>query len=380
MSEISPQIMEDTEEVESSPVIHRGRRHYLAASMTIAALISVLLMRTSDCVESVASLAFSLLVVLLAQLLWRSCLLVEEWFHAARVCNGRLSELLNRTFYFNSSTVMVALLSGVAAWSTKDSIQGCDPTSLLISFFVSSILLFMTRAEDCSTYKAHTMINLKGLDYGSGMAHSFYYGYLKLILPGLRKRIVGFMEAKQIKQWEFPVRKLIILIPSSGYCYPLLSDIPTQDGCDPDVEPLTRLDELLEHTLDRAGAKSRKYGHTCYKFRIMTERGPRFLYAVTEGATPLLTLKEAYSSDSPEALHLKQHRLDVVSNFYRTLKGLIENDISCRDFVDLLYYNDEDRDKQPDIVAILREHLIDVSDQSVLFGPREEDESSSNCL
>lgn len=40
---------------------------------------------------------------------------------------------------------------------------------------------------------------------------------------------------------------------------------------------------------------------------------------------------------------LRQHRIDVTSNFYHTLKYLINQDPECRDLVTLIYYNGETR-------------------------------------
>lgn len=62
----------------------------------------------------------------------------------------------------------------------------------------------------------------KGLDYGSGMAHSFFYGYINILLPwdggerkGLKESIIDFESREGV---NFPFKKLFLLIPLSGFC------------------------------------------------------------------------------------------------------------------------------------------------------------------
>lgn len=64
--------------------------------------------------------------------------------------------------------------------------------------------------------------DLHGLDYGSGMAHSYFYGFLKIILPnggtelkGLKELMMDYEGNQEIK---FALYKLFILIPISLFC------------------------------------------------------------------------------------------------------------------------------------------------------------------
>lgn len=64
---------------------------------------------------------------------------------------------------------------------------------------------------------------INGLDYGSGMAYSFYNGYLKLILTETGttdKSLKQLMEIYEGRHGvKFEVYKLFILIPISLRCF-----------------------------------------------------------------------------------------------------------------------------------------------------------------
>ena len=55
---------------------------------------------------------------------------------------------------------------------------------------------------------------------------------------GLRERIEDFMESAGLKESDFPVKKLIILVPSSGYTFPKLSDDTSLPETERDIEPV----------------------------------------------------------------------------------------------------------------------------------------------
>lgn len=63
-----------------------------------------------------------------------------------------------------------------------------------------------------------------GLDYGSGMAHSYFEGYLNIILPDFGDERKGLIE--MISNYEdqnnvvFGAQKIYILVPLSGQCPP----------------------------------------------------------------------------------------------------------------------------------------------------------------
>lgn len=71
--------------------------------------------------------------------------------------------------------------------------------------------------------------NSNGLDYGSGMAHSYFYGYLNIFLPNRGDENYALKELMEIyestENIKFSVKKIFLLIPRSLYCPPNLSEI-----------------------------------------------------------------------------------------------------------------------------------------------------------
>ena len=58
---------------------------------------------------------------------------------------------------------------------------------------------------------------------------------------------------------------------------------------------------LQDHLRDRAGTQQRVYRGGAYRIRFRSGNTTSFLYAVAEGATPMLTFREAYTAGSTEA-------------------------------------------------------------------------------
>ncbi|KAK3926965.1 Stimulator of interferon genes protein [Frankliniella fusca] len=283
----------------------------------------------------------------------------------ANRCSGSYWELIQRSLSFNSHSILAGVITIAIGSQTKnitETWKDLGPVPICLSFGSFIIFHHIIQSECCPSWEAEVMKKLNGLDYGSGMAHSFFHGYLKLILPangdnlqGIAHRIIKYMEMEQIREEDFPIKKLIVLIPRSGNLFALLSDEPSQVGGDPDI---TYAEKLQDHLRDRAGTKARVYRGGAYRLRVRTAGGKTLiLYTVAEGATPVKTFREACSAGSLEAVHLKQHRDDIVSNFYLTLNKLITDDPELRHLVDLLYYDDVQ--SQVDVISLLKDHLLE---------------------
>lgn len=69
---------------------------------------------------------------------------------------------------------------------------------------------------------AHCIDGANGSDFGSGMAHSYFRGYLEIVLPHTGTELKGIkelMEDYEAKEdVKFLVYKLFILIPRSLRC------------------------------------------------------------------------------------------------------------------------------------------------------------------
>lgn len=82
--------------------------------------------------------------------------------------------------------------------------------------------------------------------------------------------------------------------------------------------------------MDRAGVNRREYKNSMYKIKSNYK-----WYVVAEGATPLLTFKEALSHHP--AIKLMQR--EIVLKFYKTLSELIYKNEATRGLCELIFYD-----------------------------------------
>lgn len=202
---------------------------------------------------------------------------------------------------------------------------------------------------------------LNGLDYGTGMAYSFYYGYLRIILPstgtankGILEKIENFEDTHDV---SVTVKKLFILIPSSSYISPDLKELS--------YGWLENSQELEVEKRDRAGIKSRSYHNNIYKIYPGGKNpGVKPEYVVVEGATPMLTFFEVQKHFHPESATYKKYREQIIRLFYVKLKELISNDPDCKDLCELIYYNDQDSNgHKVNVAKIILERIATLKDK-----------------
>ena len=98
-------------------------------------------------------------------------------------------------------------------------------------------------------------------DVGSGLAWSYYYGYLKLILPGLEDRAETFEYAKE-RQEPFP-KKFVAVMPYSCHCP------ATFAAKDENIETVGG----IKFSVDVAGNVGRNFNTTVH--RVTDPRDPK---------------------------------------------------------------------------------------------------------
>ncbi|XP_015428681.1 PREDICTED: stimulator of interferon genes protein [Dufourea novaeangliae] len=202
---------------------------------------------------------------------------------------------------------------------------------------------------------------MQGLDYGTGMAFSYYYGYLRLVLPstgtlhkGLVEKIENIEDSHNI---TLATHKLLILIPSSSYIPPDLKEAS--------YKWMESVVELEEEQRDRAGVKGRKYRNNVYKiYQNGVRLNSKPLYVVAEGATPLVTFYEVLKHNHTETNVYQKYNRDIIKSFYKKLKYLIDNDPECTDICELIYYNDyNDNGTKVNVAQVIINRL------SQIYGP-----------
>ncbi|XP_020299426.1 stimulator of interferon genes protein isoform X2 [Pseudomyrmex gracilis] len=195
------------------------------------------------------------------------------------------------------------------------------------------------RMTNLAKWQSCSLAAMKGLDYGTGMAYSYYYGYLRLVLPStgtrdsksINEKIENFEDNHNV---NFTVHKLFILISSSGYIPPDLKEAS---------QWMESASELEEETRNRAGNIGRKYRNNVYKiYPGGLKPGVKPYYVVAEGASPLLTFHEVIQHNHPESELFKRYKTEIIKTFYEKLQNILQSNPDTRDLCELIYYNDYD--------------------------------------
>ena len=155
-----------------------------------------------------------------------------------------------------------------------------------------------------------------------GLAWSFYFGYLRIILPEFHNI---FYRARgddyQLDNQDIcdmvleEHRRLFIIIPIDGYCY------RNFDFFDDNI---TRLKEMPAQIKTRGGMHERKYSNNLYKIE---KEGHNPKYIVMEYATTVLSMYEMSQYD--QASFTDKDRREQVVDFYKTLKKILNEDPKC---------------------------------------------------
>ncbi|KAJ0174883.1 hypothetical protein K1T71_009991 [Dendrolimus kikuchii] len=180
------------------------------------------------------------------------------------------------------------------------------------------------------------------ISYGTGMACSFFEGYLTHILPSDGANFVGFLENINIYESRegvvFPVRRLFIIITKTLKCPPDLKEFNKENRDDlPKMEACKSLSDVKK---DVAGVKTRTYRNSAYK---ILRPGQKPVYVAAECATPLHTLHGVLQKRN--TLYEELSNIDVeevVEDFTKTLKSIISKSPECKDKCELVFYDNED--------------------------------------
>ncbi|GAB1866505.1 Transmembrane protein 173 [Camponotus japonicus] len=290
-----------------------------------------------------------LVIFLLCDVTLRLCQTVISLTNMDPRSGQSFSSIISHYFALNTASAVVVII-GVFLFLIASTmiVRGC-PLNHVWDFgpyiCVPSMIFsfYLLRITDLAEWERGPLLDLdvmKGLDYGTGMAYSFYYGYLQLILPNrgtsdsksIIEKIENFEDKHEV---TFPVHKLFIVIPSSGYISPHLKEMSDQW--------MESARELEEEKRDRAGTIGRTYRNNAYKiYPNGRDSGASPVYVVAEGATPLLTFYEVQQHSHPESIVYKRYKNEITMMFYKKLREILESEPTTRNLCELIYYNDYD--------------------------------------
>lgn len=316
---------------------------------------SILETLKNTCITVLTS--FTIIIVL--EIAFRLCVLVEESCTNHLQFNGNEIAKLTNCTKIGFAIIAASIFGFLILLMTLEQCPFLHMWNFGIAAVLSAIgfsyfLLKVILLDENNTNQSVAVSAMNGLDYGTGMAYSFFYGYLKIILPstgtaskGLLERIRHFEDDQNV---TVAIKKLFILIPASSHIPPDL-----KEASDNWMESV----KVIEEERDRAGLKSRLYRNNIYRIypggEDTTERP---IYIVVEGATPILTFFEVQQHSHRETILYKEHRRDILSAFHEKLKELIDTNLDCRGLCELVYYEDYDRNgKKNNIGKILLERI-----------------------
>ncbi|PSN57072.1 hypothetical protein C0J52_01737 [Blattella germanica] len=332
----------------------------------------------------VGGFSFGVFIVGLVQLVVRFCLLIEEIYH----CPARYSDVgmaakyafnMNMLTYltYGISTLFVIVFTLIGGESPLKPLWEMGAFPNLMIFATSYCFSFLIKMEESTLNTSLQITRLRSLDYGSGMAYNFFYGYLRLVLStpeigvelvkGITGRIDSYASKHGLYKYPghqpFPIKKLFILIPQNLYTPTDLKEV----SCDPSDRTkywMESAQSLEAQELDRAGVKKRVYKNSVYKIRNPDADQDAYIYVVAEGATPLKTLYDVIEMNPRMSAIFKKHRAEIVSSFYKTLLNILNESEECRGLCEVIYYVDTDANKKKvNVAKIILERIDELQQQ-----------------
>ncbi|XP_014650944.1 PREDICTED: stimulator of interferon genes protein [Ceratotherium simum simum] len=198
--------------------------------------------------------------------------------------------------------------------------NGLPFTWILALLGLSQALNILLGLQGLAPAEFSAVCEKRNFNVAHGLAWSYYIGYLRLILPGLRARIRIYNELHNNVLCSAGSHRLHIL-------FPLDCGVPDDlSVVDPNI---CFLHELPQQSADRAGIKGRVYTNSVYQ---LLENGQPAGFCVLEYATPLQTLF-AMSQDG-RAGFSREDRIEQAKLFCQTLGDILadapESQNNCR--------------------------------------------------
>lgn len=332
----------------------RGRRaRNIAAFVLLIVCLAALWLSGKPSEYTLQCLVLHLASQQLGLLSNRVCYLAEELSHihsryrgnywrAVRACLGcpsRFGVVLLVSFYF---------------YISLPNIDGLPLTWMLAHLGLSEALNILLGLRGLTPAEASTVCEQRHFNVAHGLAWSYYIGYLRLILPGLRARIHTYNQLHGNTLQGVGSHRLYILFPLD--CG-VLDDL---SAADPNIR---FLHELPRQSSDRAGIKNRVYTNSVYE---LLEKGKPVGTCVLEYATPLQTLF-AMSQDA-RAGFSQEDRLEQAKLFCRTLADILADDPESQKSCRLIVYQEPTEESDFSLSQAILKHLRQEEREEVTVG------------
>ncbi len=260
--------------------------------------------------------SLNLIGIIMGEFVNRLCLMFEEYFHLYTRYNGSkrkmfyacFSDISFRAVFF--ATLVAFIIIGSTLLSQGTEYFKFEYIEIILSGVGSSTLvLYLLSLDTLSRVQISSLMENNNRLVANGLAWSYYFGYLRLILPRLHERI-------EVSPWRdrLSSRKLFILMPRDCWAYGKVSD-EAEEG---DIELPD--DGVIEFDVARAGIAKRSYRNNVYK---INRDDSEAIYVLAEYATPLCSMFDM--SHSAEANLSVEDRDEQAKLFVRTLEAILEN-------------------------------------------------------
>ncbi|XP_008498981.2 stimulator of interferon genes protein [Calypte anna] len=309
----------------STPLIPRARggRARCTVYLLLSLCVTALCLAGLSPLPTARTLLSHFVTLHVGVLLKAICHLAEEIFHIHSRYHGSFQRVLSACFplpwhglvLLSCGSAYVALLDGDG-----------QPLSLHLGLASLCHLLSLALGLDKpSAVEVSELAERSQQNVAHGLAWSYYVGYLKIVLPRVKKSLEEFSRANPNVLTYKETWKLHILVPLSCEVYDDL------EKADSNIQYLTDLPEI---TLTRAGIKKRVYRHSLYTIR---DEDKVWLCAV-EFATSLQSL---YAMSQEEgAAFSREQRLEQTKLFYRSLEEILRGSKECAGTYRLIAYEE----------------------------------------
>ncbi|XP_078358274.1 stimulator of interferon genes protein 7-like isoform X2 [Oculina patagonica] len=290
------------------------------------------------------------LSLVLGELIRRLCLVAEEIRHKEKRYRGNWKYAFKSAFTFGRSgpcilvfavAVVFIVIVCYALYEQYEFYSRTDLAVLLsINCFLVPQLLFLVGLRELSPVEASEINERENKNVADGLAWSYYFGYLKLVLPKLEEQI------GKSEQFRFKItrHKLFILLPKTCYTYDDIVDADSR---------VKFAGHLPEYKKSRGGIKERPYKHAVHRVEMPRPDGKIDEYHfVLEYATPLMSL---YDMSVHNDACLSRQELDhQVVLFTRKLKEILDHSPECKGKYELVTISG-DRENGKNIADVLVE-------------------------
>lgn len=225
------------------------------------------------------------LSAVLGELLRRVCLVAEEIQHKETRYQGKCWKVLNFAFGYCRAILAVAVVAALLmcmCFALNEHYEAFSHPDYVMLFALNCLLVpqlvFLVGARELSPVEISEINEKENKNVADGLAWSYYFGYLKLVLPKLDDQI-----SKSEKfRYKITKRKLFILLPKTCYAYDEIAQADERVKC---------AGNLPEYLRNRAGIQARSYKHAVHRIEMPNpDGGMKEYYFILEYATPLASL------------------------------------------------------------------------------------------